>query len=316
MPEVTRCWVCHRSVEEMAAAVDVETAEEKEIKKQMSQVGWTKSKFNESAELWRRTVPRDFKDMDFQFIAGNAAQFGSFRVLTEVLDAKRLMADWLADASSKIRKGGDATKELAELSSLDKSDVEALLRMMDQFEAKSRRTIQEDVHREGYASGFDRLKLFEGLEFLIAQGLLYYDVRMQLLTFSLARASAKKPKKSLRMVQANGYPPVQLCSVCESLIVGLRAPERKMEQPMAAPEALPRHPKVAEKAPEKAAEPEKVVAAPIVAAVAESQGVSPRLTEMFSKLGPVTKDAPKLRALHEHRATEEWDELLAKQAKV
>jgi hypothetical protein len=317
MPEPTRCWVCHRSLEEISAAVDTETQEERELKKQMSQVSWTKSKFVESADLWRRTLPRDFKDMDFQFIASNASQFGSIKGLAEVLDAKKLMVDWLSDASSKLRKGGEDMHALPELAPLEKSDAETLVRALDQFEARSRRTIQPDSHREGYASAFEGLKLFEGLEFLIAQGLLYYDVRTQLLTFALVRASAKKPKTSLRMVQANGYPPVQLCSVCETLVIGLRAPERRMEQPSAQPVAAEAPPKRGEKAAEKQVEKpaqEEMVAVPVISAVAESEGVSPAVAEIMNKLGPATKEAPKTRGLHEHRATEEWDEVLQKQA--
>ena len=309
MPELSRCWVCHRSMEEITAAVDTETQEERELKKQMSQVSWTRSKFVESADLWRRTLPRDFKDMDFTFIASNASQFGSIKGLGEVLDAKKLMVDWLADASTRLRKGGDDLHGLPELAPLEKSDAESLVKSLDQFEAKSRRTIQTDAHKDGYVSAFDGLKLFEGLEFLIAEGLLYYDVRTQLLNFAMARASAKKPKTTLRMVQANGYPPVQLCSVCETLVVGLRAPERKIEQPQAAPEV--------EEAPakevEKPAEAE-VVAVPVVAAVAESEGVPQSVAEIMNKLGPATKEAPKTRGLHEHRAKEEWDEVLQKQA--
>ena len=312
MPEPTRCWVCHRSIEEITAAVDTETQEERELKKQMTQVSWTKSKFVESADLWRRTLPRDFKDMDFQFIASNATQFGSIKGLAEVLDAKRLMVDWLADASSRLRKGGEEMKGLPELTQLEKSDTDTLVKMLDQFEARSRRTIQPDVRRDGYVSGFEGLKLFEGLEYLIAQGLLYYDVRTQLLTFALGRAVAKKPKASMRMVQLNAYPPVQLCSVCETLMVGLRAPERKMEQPAAAA-AVAEQPSVSVARPaEKAAEPEKV-AVPVVAAV-EGTDLSPAVAEIVSKLGPATKEAPKTRGLHEHRATEEWDEVRAKQA--
>jgi hypothetical protein len=314
MPEAPRCWVCHRSLEEITAAVDTETQEERELKKQMSQVSWTRSKFVESADLWRRTLPRDFKDMDFSFIASNAPQFSSIKGLAEVLDAKKLMVDWLSDASTRLRKGGDDLHGLPELAPLEKSDVESLLRMLDQFEAKSRRTIQPDAKKEGYAPAFDGLKLFEGLEYLIAQGLLYYDVRTQLLTFALVRASAKKPKASLRMFQANAYPPVQLCSVCETLMVGLRAPEHRVGEPMAAPEPAQAPAEVAEKPVEKEVEAE-VVAVPVVAAVAETEGMSPAVAEIVNKLGPVTKEAPKTRGLHEHRATEEWDEVVQKQAK-
>jgi len=317
MPESSRCWVCHRSLEEITAAVDTETQEERDVKKQMTQVTWTKSKFVESADLWRRTLPRDFKDMDFQFIASNATQFGSIKGFSEVLDAKKLMVDWLADASSRLRKGGDDMQAMPELAPIDKSDAETLVRTLDQFEARSRRTIQPDARKEGYASAFDGLKLFEGLEFLIAQGLLYYDVRTQLLSFAMVRASAKKPKTTLRVVQANGYPPVQLCSVCETLMIGLRAPERKLEQPMVEPEAEQK-PSKAEKPAGKSIEPAveaQMVEVPVVAAVAETEGVSPAVAEIMNKIGPATKEAPKTRGLHEHRATEEWDEVLQKQAK-
>jgi len=124
----------------------------------------------------------------------------------------------------------------------------------------------------------------------------------------MVKASAKKPKATIRMVQANAYPPVQLCSVCEALMVGLRAPEHRMEQPAAAPEGAQ-----APEAVEKAAEAE-VVEVPVVAAVAEAEGVSPAVAEIMNKIGPATKEAPKTRGLHEHRATEEWDEVVKKQA--
>jgi len=307
MPEAPRCWVCHRSVEEITAAVDTETAEERELKKQISLASSTKMKFTESADIWRKTLPRDFKDMDFQFIAANAAQFGTIKMLAEVLEAKKSMVDWLADTSSRLRDDGE-TKDLPELSSIEKLEVDSLVRMLDQFELKSRRTIQDDAHKEGYATGFEGLKLFEGLEFLIAQGLLYYDVRAQLLTFALARASKKKPRKSLRMVQSNGYPPVQLCSVCEGLIAGLRAPERRAEEQVVTTEAVPKPAKREEKVPENMP-PAETVVAPVVVA----EGVSPSVAEIMNKLGPATKEPPKTRSLHEHRATEEWDEVLKQQ---
>ena len=40
MQETSRCWVCHRTEEEITASVDTETPEEREVKKEMSQVAW------------------------------------------------------------------------------------------------------------------------------------------------------------------------------------------------------------------------------------------------------------------------------------
>ena len=306
MPEMSRCWACHRTVEEITATVDTETAEEREIKKQMSQVAWYRSKFTDSADLWRRSMPRDFKDMDFQFIASNPSQFSSIKALAEVLDAKKLMLDWLVEASSVLRSGGETTKLLEGVGPLEQADGDSVLRLIDQFETKWHRTIGPESSRNGFAAGFNGLKLFEGLEFLIAEGQLYYDVRAQLSQSAMARAAAKKPRKSIRMVQANGYPPVPLCSVCESLILGLRAPEHKVASAPTVPSES-----------EPAGEPEQLekIAEPIevVQAADTSESVSPQVAEILKKLGPATKDAPKSRNLHEHRVKEDWDELLEEQ---
>ena len=299
MQEQARCWVCHRTVEEVTSTVDTETPEEKEIKTQMSQVAWYRSKFTESADLWRRSMPRDFKDMDFQFVASNAEQFSSIKTLAEVLDAKKLMLDWLAKASSILRDEGQSSEGLDGYAQLDPADRESVLRLIDQFEAKWRRSLVKEGSHDGYASGFEGLKLFDGLEFLIAQGLLFYDVRSQLSALAMAKAVAKKPRKSVRMFEANGYPPVPLCSVCESLIMGLRTPERRPESTTEVTQAEETEPV------EQTAEPMKVAQA-----VEVPEGVSQQVSDIIKKLGPATKEAPKTRNLHEHRIKEEWDEVL------
>lgn len=307
MQETNRCWVCHRDVVEILASVDVETQEEKELKKQMTQVAWYKSKFTESAELWRRGLPREFKDMDFQFVASNAEQFSSIKTLAEVLDAKKLLLDWLADASSRLRVGGEGISSDPELSALDIAERDSILKSIDQFEAKWHRSLVKDGRSNGYASGFEGLKLFDGLEFVIAEGLFYYDVRSQLSQIAMVKATAKKPKKSIRMLQANGYPPVPLCSVCESLIMGLRAPERKRQEPL--DEASePELETVSQQAPQR--EPPIAVVQATAAVVTE--GISPTVAEVLQKMGPASKEAPKMRSLHEHRLKEDWDEIVEK----
>ena len=90
-----------------------------------------------------------------------------------------------------------------------------------------------------------------------------------------------------------------------------------MEQPEAAAEAAKAPEKPAEKEAEKPAEKQaeaEVVAVPVAAAVAEAEGVPAAVAEIMNKLGPATKEAPKTRGLHEHRAKEEWDEVLQKQS--
>jgi len=311
MPEPLRCWVCHRSEDEISLLVDIETAQEKEIMQQITQVSRFRAKFIESADVWRRGIPKEFKEMDFKFVASNADQFSSIRVLSEIVDAKRLMVDWLVDASAKLRKGDGEMPSFGNQSPLEKADVDFLLRMMDQFEAKWRRRLVSDttkgVDSRGYQSGFDGLKLLDGVEFVIAGGALYYDVQSQLLDMARKREINSKPKRSVSKIQVNGYPPVALCSVCVGLIKELRAPQLKEEElEQAAPEQ-----------PQEAPSPEASDSAKVVAAAAATEAVidaPPQVAEILKQLGPATKDAPKMRSLHEHRAKEEWDEVLAKEA--
>jgi hypothetical protein len=221
------------------------------------------------------------------------------------------MLDWLADVETRLRTDGSDIASHADLSLLSKPERDSLLKVIDLFEAKWRRTLAKDSRaQKAYASGLDGLKLFDGLEFLIAQGLLYYDIRSQLFQIALGKAASKKPKRAVAMVQVNGYPAVPLCSICETLIRTLRVPERiPVEQ-------VPEVP--VEPAPEGAepSEPEaQTVEAVQVAATDTTEGMSPQLAEIVKKIGPATKEAPKARMLHDHRAKEEWDEVLAQKAK-
>jgi hypothetical protein len=323
MPEASRCWVCHRSEEEISAMVDIETPQEREILQQISQVSRFRTKFIESADLWRKGIPKEFKEMDFKFVAANADQFSSIRVLGEIVDAKRLMVDWLVGASAKLRKGDGELPSLSALSPLEKADSEFLVRMMDQFEAKWHRRLVSDaakgVDSRGYQSGFDGLKLLDGLEFVIAGGALYYDVQSQLLDMARRKAINSKPKRSVSAVQVNGYPPVPLCSVCVGLIKELRAPQSKEAEP-AAPEQAQEEPQpqtvnAVQMAAVTAAATAGAIAAAEEAATADMVAdAPPQVAEIIKKIGPATKEAPKMRSLHEHRAKEEWDEVLAKDA--
>lgn len=298
MQDTSRCWVCHRDVADIDASVDTETQEEKEIKKQLTQVTWHKSKFSESAQLWRSGVPKDFQGMDFQFIAANAEQFGSVKILAEVLDAKKFMIDWLADASSSLHQGKEDSPELA---ALDAPDRTAVLKLIDQFEAKWKRSLRGNGEGKGYAVEYQGLKLLDGLEFLIAEGQLYYDVRAQMSQLALSKAAMKRPKNGVRMVQANGYPPVPVCSVCESLIKGLRLPERKVirgEEPQAAAPKQPVEPIAVQ-----AAAPQEKSPAP-AATSSEQPDSSSEVSEALSKLTQVNMDAVRPRYIRDHRFKE------------
>ena len=222
MPEPSRCWLCRRSEDEISVFADVATPREREILQQISQVNRFRTKFNEAADLWRMGIPKELRELDFQFVTANAAQFGAIPVLKEVIDAKRLIVDWLGNASANLRKGDGEVSGFGALSPLEKADQDSLRMMLVQFEAKWHRRIASDgskgVDSNGYKSGFEGMKLFDGLEFVIAVGALYYDVQDLLLAMARRKEINSKPKRVVSVIHVKGFPPVPLCSVCVGVV--------------------------------------------------------------------------------------------------
>ncbi|MDA4121499.1 MAG: hypothetical protein OK404_03720, partial [Thaumarchaeota archaeon] len=111
------------------------------------------------------------------------------------------------------------------LSRLDKADRDLLRKMVEQFEVKWRRRIGSDgsggADSNGYGSGFEGLKLLDGLEFLIAVGILYYDLQALLLDMAKRKEMNSKEKRGISVLHVSGYPPVPLCSVCLDLFTEL-----------------------------------------------------------------------------------------------
>jgi hypothetical protein len=319
MQEASRCWVCGRSAEEIQSSLDAESQEEIEIKKQMAQVTWFRGKFMESAALWRKSIPREFRDMDFLFVTDNAGQFRTMDQLGEIIDAKKLMLDYLADASTKLRKGDGGSLGSVSLSSMDKGQRETIAKMLDLYERKWHRQFAQD-NPLGFPAGFEGLKLADGLEFLINGGLLYYDVQAQLLEFARQIAISSKPKYGVGSVEVKGNPRVSLCNVCESLIKELRvpladrpkAPERAEKPERPAAQALQTPEQRGQKAVAQVAKAVQVEAEPDLTV----ENASPEFVEVVKKIGPATKEAPKTRALHDHRLKEDWDEMLNQKAEA
>jgi hypothetical protein len=140
------------------------------------------------------------------------------KLLGEIADAKKLTVDWVGNVALVLRKRDGEIPGFGALSHFEKADRDLLSRMVDQFEAKWRRRIGSDGSRgadpSGYKQGFEGLKLFDGLEFMIAVGILYYDVQAQLLDMARRKEINSKPKRGVSVLLVNGYPPIPLCSVC------------------------------------------------------------------------------------------------------
>ena len=247
MPEQSRCWVCRRSDAEVSAFADVETPRQREILQQISQVTRFRADFIASADVWRKGIPKEFKEYDFKFVTSNADQFKSIRIgngllgeivvptklLGEIVDAKKLTVDWLEKVALVLREGDGEVPGFGALSPFEKADRDLLRKMVDQFEAKWRRRIGSDgggmADSKRYKSGFDGLNLFDGLEFMIAEGLLYYDVQAQLLDMARRKEISSKPKRGISAVVMDGYPPIALCSICFSVMRELSSHELAVE---------------------------------------------------------------------------------------
>lgn len=232
MPEQEHCWVCHRTEDEVSTFADVETPREKEVRQQMSEVTRFRADFIQTADVWRKGLPKELKEYDFIFVTSNADQFKPIRIsngllgeivpsnklLGEIVEAKKLTVDWLENVALILRKGDGLVPGFGSLSPFDIADRDQLSRMVDQFEAKWRRHIGNDesggADSNGYKQGFEGLKLFEGLEFMIAASTLYYDVQAQLLDMAKRKEFKSKPKRGVSVLVVNGLPPVPLCSVC------------------------------------------------------------------------------------------------------
>jgi hypothetical protein len=207
----------------------------------MSQVTRFKADFIQSADGWRKGVPKELKEFDFKFVTSNADQFKPIRIgngllgeiaapnklLGEIGDARKLTVDWLETVAPVLRKGDGEIPGFGPLSPFEKADRDVLSKMVGEFEGKWRRRIGSDGSRGsdsgGYKQGFEGLKLFDGLEFMIAAGSLYYDVQSQLLEMARKKEIDSKPKKGVSVLLVKGYPPLPVCSVCVDVMKELNS---------------------------------------------------------------------------------------------
>ena len=207
--------------------------------------------------MWRKGVPKELKEFDFKFVTSNADQFKPIRIgngllgeivapnklLKDIADAKVLTVDWLENVALVLRVGDGEIPGFGSLSHFQKADRDQLRKMVDQFEAKWRRSIGSDGHggedHGEYGQGFEGLKLIEGLEFMVAIGMLYYEVQAQLLDMARRKEVDSKPKRGVSVLLVNGYPPLPVCSVCVDVMKKLSSRPFAVEP--AAPQQVAAH---------------------------------------------------------------------------
>lgn len=319
MQQPMKCWVCGRGAEEIHATLVIDDEGDAEFNKQLGQINWFRTKLTESAAAWRRALPRDFKDMDFNFVVSNPDQFKGFTVIGEMVDARSALMDWPARAAVALRKGDEGMLQDLKLAALKAEDRSAILNTLEQFENRYRRlfTKDESLGRADFPAGFEGISLGDGLEYLIAGGGLYYDIRTMLVQFARNEELSKRPRMSVDAIQLRGFGAVPICDVCRAVFAGLRgAPEEAVDRPQAEivkPPPQPSHkpepvaPKAVQPAPKKVRAQEQIEEVPA--------GASPGYLEIVKKLGAPKQgeEEPKMRSLHEHRMKEDWEEILEQQ---
>jgi len=231
------------------------------------------------------------------------------------------MMDWLVTASNILQKGDGEPKQNASLLSLTKGEREQVMRAIREFEGRWHRRLSKEGEENAPNSepaGFQGLGLANGLEFLIAGGLLYYDVQAMLLQFAKNAVAASKPQYRVQVMEMKGFATVPLCDVCAVMIRGLRGP-----QPEAVEEVVQRPAPTTAPTPTPQPQGAPPAVAPTIQrktrsqAMAESipDNVSPEFRDIIEKLGPSTAEtSAKTRLLHEHRLKEDWDEMVEKKA--
>ena len=316
MDNPSNCWVCGRTSEEVRASQVDESQAEAEYTNQLAQLAQYKSKLMKSAGDWRKSVPKDFKAMEFDFIVGNPSQFTSFSAIADVTGAKKEIMGWLANASLALRNQNESELQALKLSPLRSEDRARLLNSLEEFEGQWHRLLAAGDGKDGrkeFPVGFKGLNLVDGIEYLIAGGSFYYDVLGMLVQFAREEKGRKAPKLGVGFVPLKGMGRVPICDVCRGLIIELREAGVSEVQ---APEAAPVERAEEERSPQTVAPVAQRVPPRRMRAQEASQEEAlegaPGYVEIVKKLGnaPVSAQGEaagqKPRYLHEHRLQEDW----------
>jgi len=225
--EGIRCWVCGRTLEEVRQTIGTAAPELTDVDRSMAKVSEARVKFAGEAGQWMDLVPDQFKAMDFAFVIGNPTQFRTIRFLDEVEHARRSHVQELGDVLALAKKGKEFTIGEIKVEANDSRRRDTVVRDLEDFERKSGRALErskagDEKEDAGKPSGFNGLKLADGLKYLRDAGLTYYAVQQRILEGDKEDEKKKMPTYEIGMAKIKGFPKaVPICTVCENLIKGL-----------------------------------------------------------------------------------------------
>ena len=223
MTDETRCWVCRRTGAEVKAAMDRPMGKEVVIDGMLERVEDSRVRFEREARKWTGTQMDKVGDMDFAFVMVNPGQFKTVPILEDLKRSKKSFVDSLVQAAENARNGLAANLGIVEVPPTDKAQAERLTQMILEFEMRTGRNLgvelQPFTSGKGMPSGFDGLKLKDGIKYLTEIGLFYYSLQSEILRMQKGLAARNRPAYKISIVKLRGHPGgIPLCNVCQALV--------------------------------------------------------------------------------------------------
>jgi len=216
-----KCWMCGRSSDEVSASVG-RIPQETELDKRFARMSDLMGKFNRASAEWGNLVPEQFKTFDFDFVLNNPAQFKGMRFLSEVDDSRKSIVVPLKVALGNVRKDADASIGGVKISSSDSAKKDIFLKEVGDFERRTGRNLVGPKGDGSKASGFDGMRIGQGLGFMREVGMLYFSIQEKLLELDKEEEMSKRPVFSVSIAKVDGFEgEIPICTVCQNLVTCL-----------------------------------------------------------------------------------------------
>jgi hypothetical protein len=213
--------MCGRSSDEVNASVG-RIPQETELDKRYTRMMDLMGKFNRASGEWGNLVPDQFKTFEFEFVLSNQAQFKGMRFLTEVDDSRKSIVIPLKVALGNVRKGTEATIGGVKISAANATKKDIFLKEVGEFERRTGRNLDGSKGEGSRPSGFDGLRIAQGLAFMRDVGMLYFSIQEKLLEVEKDEEMSKRPVFAVSIAKVDGFEgEIPICTVCQNLVTCL-----------------------------------------------------------------------------------------------
>jgi len=212
-----KCWLCGRSSDEVNASVG-RIPQETELDKKFVRMSDLMGKFNRASAEWGNLVPDQFKTFEFDFVLNNQNQFKAMRFLGEVEDSKKSIVIPLKVTLTNVKGGTDASIGGVKIGPSDAAKKEVFLKEVADFEKRTGRSLNGSGGN-GKPSGFDGMRIGQGLVFMRDVGMLYFSIQEKLLEVEKEEEMSKRPVFTVSIAKIDSYPgEIPICTVCQNLV--------------------------------------------------------------------------------------------------